>query len=99
MTTAAIRKNKRLKLPTPEETGQILFLRSRALSHTEIGKHFGKALSPTVIKRALEEKELWLEDGVMKGVAGLHQQELDGVDFHAKYANNPYGKRASKKQC
>ena len=85
MPIASIRKNKRLSLPIAEETGQILFLRSRGLSHSELSKHFGRKAATAAMKRALTEPELWAEDGVQDAIDAMHKDEVDGVSFYHMY--------------
>lgn len=97
MPTAATKKS-RLSLPTPQEIGQVLFLRSRGLTHNEIAKHFGKRAATVTMQRALTMDELWNQPGVQEAIDSMYEQELLGIDWYTKYAVNPYGKRKVAKK-
>lgn len=96
MTTAATKKKRPLKLPTPKEAGAIIFLRSRSLTHNEIAKHFRRKTLTAVMRRALTHEPFFSDSEVVQTIAEMYEQELEGVDWYRKYANNPYGKRAEK---
>lgn len=98
MTQTTKKKARKLKLPTPEEAGAIIFLRSRSLTHNEIAKHFGRKTLTTVMKRALTHEPFFIAPVAVQVIADMYKQELEGLDWYRKYANNPYGKRAEKKK-
>jgi hypothetical protein len=94
-------KSGRFKLPTPEQIGAIIFLRTRCVSLTEmIKKHPPlKGLSKKIAERAFWEETLHVQDErntIQDVMFEMGREELDGVDWHKKYANNPYGRRAEK---
>lgn len=93
-------KSGRYKLPDSETVGAVVFLRTRCLTWGEIAKHF----KPKKISKAQMERCFWgetLQDPANRAIVHkvVHQMgaaELDGTDWHKRYSNNPYGKRAAK---
>jgi hypothetical protein len=83
------------KLPTPEQTGAILFLRSRCLSLSEISKHLNIASTSVTLERAFWP-EAFTQDGVSEEINRMAQLEQSGTDWHAMYAKNPYGRKRIK---